>query len=177
MTTTTTTADVLFDAEDPAVALQDAAAKTSLGLGPLTVSGVTVPETDVWSMVGSILDEPIVNIAMRGWSELDKVRTVKARTLEFPGTTEIVRPFKHTINSTQEPTVEISIGPVSADVLTFTVALSITIEAVDLTISGGEINEISAGRATASAALSIGETKLAERASRPVDLNLLRLGS
>lgn len=173
----TTTAELFFDSTDPGRALQDAATDTSFALGALTVSGVSVPEPEIWSMVGSVLDEPIVNIAMRGWSELDKVRTVKARTRGFPGTTEIVRPFAHTINSTQEPTVEISVGPVSTKVLTFTVTLSITVEAVELTISGGEINKVDAGSAIASATLAIGETKLAERTSRPVDLNLLGLVS
>lgn len=172
-----TTAGVLFDSNDPADTLQAAAAGKAVALGPLSVSGLKVPETEIWSMVGSVLDEPLVNIALRGWSELDKVRTVKARTLEFPGTTEIVRPYKHTINSIQEPTVEISVGPVSTDVVTFTVTLSITIEAVELTIAGGEINKVDAGRATASASLAIGEATLAERTSRPVDLNLFRLGS
>lgn len=171
----TTTAELLFESNDPGRALRDAAADRSFKLGALAVSGVSVPELEIWSMVGSVLDEPIVNIAMRGWSELDKVRTVKARTLEFPGTTEIVRPFEHTIKSTQEPTIEVSVGPVSTDVLTFTVTLSITVEAVELTMSGGEINKVDAGTATASAALTIGKTKLAERSSRPVDLNLLRL--
>lgn len=171
----TTTADILFDSNDPTDSLQEAASGTAPALGPLSVSGLTVPETEVWSIMGSVLDEPLVNIAVRGWSELEKVRTVKARTLEFPGTTEIVRPHRHTINSVQEPTVEISVGPISTDVVTFTVTLSITVEAVELTVSGGEINKVDAGRATASATLAIGETKLAERTSRPVDLNLLRL--
>ncbi len=175
--TMTTTSELLFDADDPAGALQEAADDKTLSLGPFRVAGVGVPENEVWSAVGSVLDEPIVNLAMQGWSGLSKVRTVKARTLEFPGTTEVVRLLKHTLESTQEPTVELSVGPVSADVLTFTVTMSIRIDAVELTIAGGEINKIDAGTATASATLAVGDTKLMERTSRPVDLNFLRLVS
>ena len=174
MAAATTTAQLLFGNTDPANAVEQAMSAEHAGLGPLTVSGLSVPEVDVWSTVGRLLDTPIVNVAVRAWNSWAAVRDAKAKSLKSPGIPVILMLGKHDIVSTQSPVVEGTVGPVSAKLVQLGLELKLTIEAVELTVTDGEIVDVEVGTAEGTATLSLQNHKLIKRGTGKIDLNTFR---
>jgi hypothetical protein len=118
----TSLATMLFDGPAAGRAQLDALlGPTGLDLGRLTVAGCAIEPPQVSGTLIDLLDMPIGNLAIQGWSTIIEVEHARQRTLAAPGSREVVTLGRHSITSTQCPTVEASLGGTTIPVLRLTV--------------------------------------------------------
>jgi hypothetical protein len=169
----TSLATMLFDSPAAGRAQLDTLLGPSgLDIGRLTVAGHAIQPPQVSGALFDLLDMPIGNIAVQGWSTAMEVERARQRTLAAPGSREIVTLGKHSITSTQSPTVEASLGGATIPVLRLTIEVRIQVSGVRLLIEADRLVDTTAGQAGASATVSADGITLFHRSTRPVDLNV-----
>jgi hypothetical protein len=88
-----------------------------------------------------------------------------------------VRLLEHTIRYRQEPELDLTLNGKKVHSLKFTVELAVQLSGVILSIRASRIREVEGGKGAATATLSIGEAKLAERTTPDIALPLcIKLG-
>jgi hypothetical protein len=169
----TSLATMLFDTPAAGRARLDALlGPTGLDIGRLTVAGSAIQPPQVSGALLDLFDLPIGNLAVQGWSHALEVEHAKQRTRAAPGSREVVTLGKHSITSTQSPTVEASLGGTTIPVLRLTVEVRIQVSAVRLLIEAGQLVDITPGQARASATVSADGVTLFQCDTRQVDLNV-----
>lgn len=171
----TSLAEMLFDnATDGKARLDRLLGPQGLDIGRLTVAGCAIEPPQVSGSLLDLLDMPIGNLAVHAWNGVQQVERAKQRTLEAPGSREVIRLGRHSITSTQSPTVEASLAGTTVTVLRLTVEVRIQVFGVRLVVEAGRLVNITPGEAQASATVSADGLTLFHRDTRPIDLDVRR---
>jgi hypothetical protein len=169
----TSLSTMLFDnATDGQARLDRLLGPQGLDIGRLTVAGGAIEPPQVSGSLLDLLDMPIGNLAVHAWNSVEQVERAKKRTLEAPGSREVIRLGKHSITSRQSPTVEASLAGSTITVLRLTIEVRIQVSGVRLAIESGRLVNITSGEAQASATVSADGATLFHRDTRPIDLDV-----
>ncbi len=136
----------------------------------LSTAGLSATSGDVAGALVRLLDLPIGNLAIRGWSKHRDVERARAETRATPGEREVVQLAQHRITSEQSPTVDLSVAGVHTTVLVLDLEVVIDVGLVAVVVEGGEIVETVPGPSKASAKLSASDVVLAQRELTLIDL-------
>jgi hypothetical protein len=149
-----------------------------LGNPALTEAALLRPMMDeAHQELASAFNISLGDILTSAWVKAGKVQEAADPKLHAPEELVLVPLLEHTIRSKQEPALDFTVNGQQAASLKFTVELTVQLSGVILRIRASRIREVSAGKATATATLSIGEVKLAERKTQDIALPLcIKLG-
>lgn len=110
-----------------------------------------------------VLDLNVVDLLVNGWRRHAEVRKQLQTTAEDPSRTALVHLAEHTVESSHAPSVEVRAQGQVLVTLTLAVEIAFEVEAVALTIRGGEIREVRPGRITARGSLKLENSVILER--------------
>ena len=167
----TTLAELLIGsaAETPAV-LAAAMAGAQAVLARLSVAGLSIPGHDVASAVAKLLEMPIGNLAIKGWSGHRSVADAKRRTAENPGAREVVRLLDHRIKSKQKPEILVEINGAPVPLFELTLEVELRISSADVVVERGEVVDVGPGSVVAKGKLSAADVELLTSEFRQVEL-------
>jgi hypothetical protein len=160
-----TTGSVLFDEQDKGDALgsalraQGALKAVADGLEVVPPGLREAALARLGGVVAEALDFDVMSVLKLGWQRYSSLTDAARRTLEAPGSEEIVDLATHRVTSTHEPRVEILFDGKK-------------IHSVQAVIAGGRMVALRSGRADLVAELSC-ENVPVRSATRSVELNLV----
>ncbi|WP_157251698.1 hypothetical protein [Nonomuraea typhae] len=109
-------------------------------------------------------------VLLAGWQKYRALREAARRTLDHPGTGEMVRLAEHKIFSKHAPWVDITVNGQPLGRVTFGVDLSFDIACVQASVLAGRLLRLTAGECTAAIAWSIQGFEVARKDCAPVTL-------
>jgi hypothetical protein len=115
--------------------------------------------------LAGLLDVSLVGIMLRAWSKYELVRKYLASN-----ETVLVPLLTHTIESTHEPSLDLTQANIVIKRVQFSVSLEIEVEGLVLKIGQGRIQQIEAGNFTASGSLDCEGVTVAEKKLRPLNI-------
>ena len=136
----------------------------------VTVAGLAVEPPQVSGALLDVLDQPLSTVCATAWNSMREVRRARRHTLEEPGSREVVALGAHTVTSTQEPSVEASVGGATVTVLHVLLEVEVKVSGLRLVVEVGQVTRTLAGDARARARVSVEGAVLVERDFQPVDL-------
>ena len=134
------------------------------------VAGLAVDAPQVSGALLDLLDQPLSAVCATAWNSMREVRRARRRTLEDPGSREVVALGAHTVTSTQEPSVEATVGGATVTVLHVLVEVEVKVSGLRLVVEGGQVARTVPGEARARARVSVEGAVLVDREFQPVDL-------
>jgi hypothetical protein len=164
--------------EEASANLHSSLKAAMLGNPALTEAALLRPMMDeAHQALASALNISLGDILTSAWVKAGKLQEAADPKHHTPDELVLVPLLEHTIRSKQEPALDFTVNGQQAASLKFTVELTVQLSGVILRIRASRIREVSAGKATATATLSIGEVKLAERKTQDIALPLcIKLG-
>jgi len=110
-----------------------------------------------------VLDVNVVDVLVAGWKKQNEVRDLLKATAADPARTALVQLAEHTLESTHKPSIEVrSAGKVVAR-LSFTIEVAFNVEAVELVLRHGRVEEVRPGRVTAQGTVKLEHAVILER--------------
>jgi hypothetical protein len=153
----TTVRDLLFD--DPADAVATLTHKLEIAN---VLTSDLVPAGDAAAGIAHLLDNPVGNLIASAWAKFAAVQKACEETRNKPGSRQEVRVGHHTMQSTQHPRLEAEIDNRSIPLLTLELVVSLTMDAVVVTVASGRVVTIALGDATGEIRLNCGDVTLAD---------------
>jgi hypothetical protein len=173
---------VLFSADDaPAVLRRSLREQGTLGKVTHALAGLPEDSRDAASgglgeVVAELLDVDLIDVLKLGWQKTVLLRDAAVRTLENPGSQEIVDLATHRITSTHEPRVDVLIDEVPVFTIHLRIELRIVLRAIRGVVEAGRLVALTSGTADITAELFC-EGESIRSVSSELDLHLeLRLG-
>jgi hypothetical protein len=117
-----------------------------------------------------VLDLNVVDLLIGGWRRHGEVRKQLQITAEDPSRTALVHVAEHTVESSHAPSLEVRAQGRLLVTLTLSVEVAFDVDAVALTIRGGEIREIRPGRITARGTVTLENSVILERELTSINL-------
>jgi hypothetical protein len=124
----------------------------------------------VQEKISQALDISLVGIMLRAWKEYGEVKTALHDDPGNSAKTTLVPLLEHTIESSHDPSVSITRGGATLIKISFSVSLEILVEGLILKVQNGRIEEVEAGRFTASGTLSCEGVPLSVQKLQPLNL-------
>jgi len=181
MTTTTTRpltlGELLFGEDDAAVGLQEALRDTgALGAVAAVLSKLSnglreASCNEVANVAAGVLELDVIEVLVAGWGKYEVLTDAARRTLEAPGTEEIVDLGVHRITSTHRPRIDVFVDGVKREGVGLEIDLSIELHAVRAVVASGRLMALRSGRADLDAELNCQGVRVAS-ANRQIDLSL-----
>src|SRR6266571_3898446 len=128
----TTVSDLLFDNPADGVPMLTQELESANVL-----TGDLVPAGDSAAAILDLLDTPVGNLIASAWAKFAAVQKACAETRAKPGSRQQVRAGHQSIQSTQHPRLEAEIDHRSIPLLTLDLIVSLTMDAVVVTVAGG----------------------------------------
>ncbi|MFI6600645.1 hypothetical protein ACIBHX_30740 [Nonomuraea sp. NPDC050536] len=178
-TTHPSTADLLLNA-DPSQVVEELARAVDVGRVVDELSRrVQAPPGDLVRKAAMASGELLQGIdlgtvLLNGWSTYRALRAAARRTLDNPGTGQMVPLLEHEIVSHHDPYVEVQVNGQPVHRLTLGVDLKLKLALVQASIRNGRLMRLTAGTCTASLACSMQGIELAGRDLVQVELPINR---
>ncbi len=137
------------------------------------LKGVALPRdfmAQVIQEASALLDIDLRGILASAWSAAPALRKFLDSTLYPPRKQFAVTLVEHAILSEHAPKLHLEINGVEMSEIPFQITLELLLKGVVLVIQGGKIKEAMVGHATAKGLVKLGEYRLLERESGPLDL-------
>ena len=115
--------------------------------------------------VQGVLDVSIAGILVRAWSKHEEVK----KQLAADGTS-LVPLLEHTIESSHSPYIQVTRSNLPLFRINLSIKLEVAIEGLILKIRDHKVQEIAAGKFTASGTLSLEGVTMVEKKSKPLDI-------
>jgi hypothetical protein len=173
-----TTGSILFGEEDAGDAVRSAlrdwgALKTvSDGLDRIPIGLRKAAFDRLGGVVSESLEFDVMSVLKLGWQRYSSLTDAARRSLETPGSEEVVELATHRITSTHEPHVEIIFDDMPIGTVALRIDLRFDLHAVQAVITGGRMVALRSGRADLEVDLSC-EGVPVRSATRSMDLNLV----
>ncbi len=120
--------------------------------------------------MANLLDISLVGVMLRAWKKYELVRKYLGKGAANRSETVLVPLLEHTIESSHDPYIQISRGNVPILKITFSVSLEILVEGIELKLAAGRIQQIAAGKFTASGTLKCEGVTMVEKKSEPLNV-------
>jgi hypothetical protein len=161
----TTVSEMLFDKPSDGVAAVTHELETANVL-----AGDLVPAGEAAAAILELLDIPVERLIASAWEKFVAVEKACAETRAQPGSRQQVRAGHRTIQSTQHPRLEAEIDNTSVPLLTLELIVSLSVDAIVVTVAAGRIVTVALGDANGEVTLNCGDVTLAKRAVNHVVL-------
>jgi hypothetical protein len=156
------------DLHEPAEAAgANGAIEGRLGLLPPGLRAAAREE--ILKVIAGVLDQRIADLLAAGWRKWDALGTAAHRSLETPGSREIVELADHEITSTHHPSVDVTFDGKHIAEIEATIELAAELHAVTAVVAGGRLTAVRSGRAELSASFAIEGVEVA-KGTRQVEL-------
>ena len=117
-----------------------------------------------------VLDVNVVDVLVGGWKKHADVREALRETAADSSRTAVVQLADHELESTHTPSIEVrSHGRIVANV-TFPIELAFEVQAIELVIRQGEVQEIRPGSISARGTMKLERSVILERKLAPIRL-------
>ena len=116
-----------------------------------------------------VLGVAVVDLLGAAWRKWEPVAAAARRSLETPGSTEIVELLDHRITSSHQPGVDITVDGVKIAEIRLDVEIAIEIHGLTAVVTGSRLSALRTGRGEASLNVSVDGTPLPPL-TRPFDL-------
>ncbi len=162
------------DLDEPA----DAAGATGAidgRLGALPPGLRAAARAEILKVIAGVLDQGLADVLAAGWRRWDEISAAARRSLETPGSREIVELADHEITSTHRPSVDVTFDGKKITEIEATIELAAELHAVTAVVAGGRLTALRTGRADVSASLAIVGVEVAKRSCRvelPIEVGL-----
>jgi hypothetical protein len=174
----TTSAFLFGDAQDTAQALaqalDDKGVLGSLGgvLQRLSQAGRQAVDSEVATVANGLLDLDLSDLVVAGWRKQADLAAAAKRTIDNPGSSEVVELATHRITSVHRPSVELLINDIHVATVNFELRIEFVVRALAVTVRNGHVVSLHSGTCDVTAALSAEDVQLARRQAH-VELPLL----
>lgn len=124
----------------------------------------------VKDQVEKLLDVRFVDIFLGAWTKYQALRKYCDPSQYPPDETHLVPLLEHTITSTHEPAIEITIGDAFRETIPFQIKLSLKLSGMLVQVRAGRILKVYAGRCQGDGSLQCSGVTLIERKTAEVHL-------
>lgn len=123
----------------------------------------------VVTVVLSALDLPLVDVLAAGWRKWEELVTAATRSVQEPGSAEIVELRDRRITSTHRPRIDVTLDGREVAHIELELELEIVLHTVTAVVTSGRLSALRTGRADVTARLSVEGVQAAQK-TRPVEL-------
>ena len=174
-----TVRSLLFDqAADGADLLARAidAETVAAALPGLSRAGRSVASAELTGLAKGLLELDLGSLALAGWCKHRDLLAAATRTVEHPGSTELVELATHRIRSVHQPTVDLLVDGARVAVVRLELEVELLVRALVATVRLGRLIGLRSGSFDVSLTLAMGGRQVAgQRLSLPSPL-FVRLG-
>jgi hypothetical protein len=139
-----------------------AAAEETGAMGPIDDRLTTVPpglraaaRDQILSLIADLLGQRLVDVMILGWQTWDRLVGRARRTLETPGSTDLVELLDHEVTSTHRPRIEVTFDGKRIAEIEVDLDVAIDLHAVTAVLARGRLTAIRSGRADVSTTLAV----------------------
>lgn len=167
---TLTTSAFLFGTHDGAAELfaralgdQDVFARFGDGLGRLSSRANELARHRLADVAVDLADVDVADVVLAGWQKYAALADAARRTLERPGSEELVDLATHQITSVHRPRVDVVVDGLTVGSVPFEVQLVMLVRALVATVRGGRLVTLESGRCRLKVSLSCFDLTVASR--------------
>ena len=124
---------------------------------------------EIVAVMRRVLGVAVVDILAAAWRKWEPLAAAAQRTLQSPGSTEIVELLDHRITSTHQPGVDVKVDSVEVAKITLDVEIVIELHGLTAVVTQGRLSALRTGRADVSLNTSLDGTSLPPM-TRTIDL-------
>lgn len=135
-------------------------------VGGLSSAGRHAVCEEAGHVADALLDLDVTDVLAMAWKKHTALRDAARRTVERPGTEELVPLATHTVSSTHRPRVDVLIDEVKVTDVEIELALTLVVTGVLAVVRDGRLVALHGGTVDATAALSCEHARLLQRSSR-----------
>lgn len=121
----------------------------------------------VLGFVADALKIRLTEICVEAWNKRDDIRRLDSDPESRTSTPRLVTLAKHTVEWTYKPTVTLSMNGKQVASLEFAAAISLTLDAVTLTVENGRLLRLAAGTGTVGGSLHCEQLELVSKKAAP----------
>lgn len=132
--------------------------------------------SQIATVAQGLLDLDIGEIVSEGWRRMEDLTEAARRSMETPGSSEVVDLASHSVSSKHSPQVEMLVNNAVIARVQFELSLELVLKSVVATIRGGRLVEIHSGSCDITGELSAEGRQLAKREAHYEVPALVRLG-
>jgi len=129
----------------------------------------TIVLDEIVTVMRRVLGVAVVDLLGAAWRKWEPLAAAGRRSLESPGSTEIVELLDHRITSTHQPGVDITVDGVKVAEIRLDVEIAIEIHGLTAVVTEGRLSALRTGRGEVSLNVSVDGTPLPPM-TRPFDL-------
>jgi hypothetical protein len=115
------------------------------------------------SAAAALLEVDLIDVLVRGWRGHRDIVSAARRTLDTPGSTELVNMIGHEVTVDQKPSVSVLVDGQQVATLRLGLSIVFDVDALLLGISGGRLTAVHSGRCEITVTLAVQGTDLAVR--------------
>lgn len=126
---------------------------------------------EIVSVMRRVLGVAVVDLLAAGWKKYEPLAAAARRSLETPGSTEIVELLDHRITSTHRPGVDVTVDGVTVAEIRLDIEIVIELHGLTAVVTEGRLSALRTGRGEATLDVSLDGTPLPP-VTRPIDLEV-----
>jgi hypothetical protein len=159
---------------DPAAALERGGALAAIKDRAAAIPGLpwSAVALEVGAKLDEVLDVNLAGIALSAWKKYQRLQEFRDPARHPPEETSLIPLAEHTVESVHRPYLDILVNEAAVGRLDFEIRLALKLEGVILTVRGGKIRAIGAGRARGQGHLKCAGVTVVERQTGNFELPL-----
>ena len=159
-----------------AVQEHDTLGSVDAALTKLSWAGRRAVGNQVATIAHGLLDLDLADLLVAGWCKFVDLTAAARRTLDAPGSSEVVELATHSVTSTNSPNVEVLVNNTRVATVRFELSIKFTVKGLVATIRGGRLVSFYSGECEVTGTLAAEGRQLAARKAQFQLPMLLRLG-
>jgi hypothetical protein len=149
----------------------DVAGAVDRRLAPVPPGLRAFARDEIVAVAVGALEEPLVDVLTAGWRRWDELTDAARRSLQVPGSTELVELHDERITSTHRPRIDVMLDRVEVAHVDLEFVVDVVLHGVTAVVRGGRLSALRTGRADVTARLSVEGVPVTE-STRTVDLTV-----
>src|SRR5262245_21250640 len=126
---------------------------------------------EIVSVMRRVLGVAVVDLLAAGWKKSEPLAAAARRSVQTPGSTEIVELLDHRITSTHRPGVDVTVDGVTVAEIRLDIEIVIELHGLTAVVTEGRLSALRTGRGEATLDVSLDGTPLPP-VTRPIDLEI-----
>lgn len=134
-------------------------------VGSLTSAAQRAVCDEAGRVAADLLRLDLGDVLMRGWAKHSDLKAAGRRTVQEPGSEEVVTLATHTISSTHRPYVDVRVDEVLLSRVQLAIVLSLTVTGLVAVVRDGSLIEVRSGSCRMTGTLDCEGVRIGERAT------------
>ncbi len=155
---------------------QDTLGSVGAALTKVSWAGRRAVGNQVATIAHGLLDLDLADLLVAGWRKFADLTAAARRTMDAPGSSEVVELATHSITSTHSPNVEVLVNNTRVATVRFELSIKFTVKGLVATIRDGRLVSLHSGGCDVTGTLAAEGQQIATRKARFQLPMLLRLG-